>query len=330
MSASKSFFDTSFIHTIEMHIRKRDGIDLDQQFVDKKPPLRITQAYWDSNRKGMSFRLNPNHEGKISSQTANRLTYGNCPSSAQLELIMQHWALHNGFKRTDLNIKRVDFAIDCKTKGNAAIFKKLSELLITSLVVKHGTNRKDQYYCSDIIERRPKSIAAKAIPFEFTCYDKQTQSPRNETIMRLELRYKADLRYKGDHSNSIPSMLKNLSKEVASLANYYEKTLFVLSLQLYNEFMELQNNCIEQLSPYQFLAQNTDRVFSRMQVENFFVLIGKDEKQANNCTKYFSDHFGHFYVNKSSYKLLIKQIRKHIKNYITSNAVFADYSVNCK
>lgn len=321
------------IHTLEMHIRKREGINLEQTFVDKKPPKRVARSYWDSNQRGLSIQINPNNEGKISSESGKWLTYGNCPSTEQLEHILQKWAAHKGLKRDDLQIRRTDFAIDCKNEKNAAQFKKLADLLITALVIKHDVNRKNQFICSDILTRKAKSISAKAVPspYEFICYDKRNQSPRNDAIWRLELRYKADLRYKGSHAKcSILNMLNSLSKEVASLADYYEKTLSVLNLQLYHEYMTLQDNCTEQLSPYQFLVQNTERVFCRMQVENFFALLGKDGKQANNCAKYFSDHYCHFYVSKNGFKLLIKEIRNHIKNYITSDAVFANYDVNCK
>ena len=55
-------------------------------------------------------------------------------------------------------------------------------------------------------------------------YDKRTQSPRNDIVWRLELRYKADLRNKGSNvENSIPVMLSSLSKEVALLADYYRR-----------------------------------------------------------------------------------------------------------
>ena len=144
------------------------------------------------------------------------------------------------------------------------------------------------------------------------------------------MRYKTDLRYKNSATNSVPVMLNNLAKEVASLTDYYEKTMLVINKQLYREFMALQANCTEKISAYQFLAQNEGRVFCRMQVENFFMLLGKDEKQAFNCTKYFTDHYAHFYVSKSGFKSLIKEIRQHIKKCITSDAVFSNYDTNCK
>lgn len=326
-----NLIQSGFIHTLEMHIRKRDGINLEQVFVDKKHPKRVARAYWDSNKKGVSIQINPNKEGYFSLETGNWLTYGNCPSTQQIESILQKWASHKGLDRSDLQIRRTDFALDCKNEENTAQFKKLADMLITALVVKHDVSRKNQYCCTDIIERKPKSIAAKAAPFEFICYDKRTQSPRNDTLWRLELRYKADLRRKSSCAlNNISSMLNSLSKEVASLIDYYEKTLSVLNLQLYHEYMTLQDNCTEQLSPYQFLVQNTDRVFCRMQVENFFMLLGRDEKQARNCADYFSGHCAHSYVSKSSFKSLIKQIRSNIKKYVTSDAVFANYDVNCK
>lgn len=308
-----------------------NDINLEQVFVDKKHPKRVARAYWDSNKKGLSVQINPNKEGSISPETGSWRTYGDCPSITQLEAILQKWAAHKGMRRDDLQIRRTDFALDCKKEENAAQFKKMSDMLITALVIKHNISRKNQYWGSDIIERKAKSISAKAAPFEFICYDKRNQSPRNDTLWRLELRYKADLRRKGSNApNSIPAMLNELSKEVASLVDYYEKTLSVLNLQLYREYMELQENCTEQLSPYQFLVQNTDRVFCRMQVENFFAILGKDGKQASNCAKYFSDHYCHLYVSKNGFKLLIKEIRNHIKNYITSNAVFVNYNENCK
>ena len=239
-------------------------------------------------------------------------------------------AAHKGLRRDDLQIRRTDFAVDCKNEENAAQFKKLADLLIAALVVKHDVNRKNQYYCSDIITRTAKSICAKAAPFEFTCYDKRTQAPSHDAIWRLEMRYKTDLRYKNNITNSVPVMLTNLSKEVASLADYYEKTLLVINQQLYREFTVLQANCAEKISAYQFLAQNAERVFCRMQVENFFALLGKDEKQAFGCTKYFTNHYAHYYVSRSGFKTLIKEVRQHIKKYITSDAVFANYDDNCK
>ena len=228
---------SGFIHTLEMHIRKRNGINLEQTFVDKQHPKRVARAYWDSNKKGLSVQINPNKEGSISPETGRWRTYGDCPSTTQLEAILQKWASRKGLERNDLQIRRTDFAIDCKNEKNAAQFKKLADMLITALVIKHDVNRKNQFICSDILTRKAKSISAKAIPspYEFICYDKRNQSPRNDTIWRLELRYKADLRYKSSKAKSrILDMLNSLSKEVASLADYYEKTLSVLNLQLYH------------------------------------------------------------------------------------------------
>ena len=82
-----------FIHTLEMHIRKKDGINLDQPFVDKKQPKRVSRCYWDSNKKGLSVQFNPNKEGSISPETGSWRRYGDCPSTEQLVRILQKWLL---------------------------------------------------------------------------------------------------------------------------------------------------------------------------------------------------------------------------------------------
>lgn len=156
-----NLIQSGVIHTLELHIRKRDGINLEQTFVDKKHPKRIARSFWDSDKKGLSVQINPNKEGSISPETGSWRTYGDCPSTTQLEAILQKWATHKGLKRDDLQIRRTDFAIDCKNEENAAQFKKLADMLITALVVKHDVNRKNQFFVVTFLHAKPRVYLQK-------------------------------------------------------------------------------------------------------------------------------------------------------------------------
>lgn len=310
-----------FIHTAELRIKWREGIDVEKNLNDTFHPKRIHnwQAGVNGLAKAASMVFNPNHEGMFLRQSERWSPDGICYSLAKFRNILKQWASEKGFTQNDINISRVDFAIDSTDPQEAATFKKAADLLITAFVVKHNISMKNQYYTTDIIRRSPKAICATCKPFEITCYNKQIQLSKANAIWRLELRYFRDFRHNINQEN-VQNMLLGINNEINSLKEYYSQTLDVLNAELFGEYMILQKKCKGKAKITQFIAQNADRFFTRNQIELFYTMMGRSEKSARIAANNFSDEFAHLYIKKPLYEDFIDMVKMQIQQYIQKDA----------
>ncbi len=317
-----AFNSNGFIHTAELRIKWRDGIDVQTNLNDKTNPKRINkwQAGVNETGKSSSMVFNPNHECFFIKQSARWSEPETCYSLFKFNQILNLWASEKGYCQSDIHVSRIDFAVDHKDPQNAAFFKKLSDLLITSFVVKHKVTAKAQYYTTDIIHRTPKSICATAKPFEVTCYNKHIQSPQADAIWRFEMRYFKDLRHKKHIETAVKDMLLLLSEELNSLKEYYYATIETLTAELSKAYQALQEKSKDKINVNQFITQNADRFFSRKQIELFFTLLEYEENSAKNAANNYSDRVSHLYVNKTSYVRFIDMLQIQIQAYIQNDA----------
>lgn len=310
-----------FIHTAELRICKHEDTN-PANLKDKRRPKRITSVH--SCDACLTAVFNPNHEGFVSKQSGEWREHGECFSLSDFQNILKKCISEKEISLNAVSISRVDFAFDCFNPSTAAVFKKLSDLLITALVVKHNISRKDQYCTTDIIRRKPKSICARTKPkhFEFTCYDKETQLPEREALWRLELRYLKHFRKKDENQKTVRDMLMEIADEIQSLKKWRLQTQEVLAKELAQQFFELQQTTAETLNANQFIAQNGERFFSREQIRSFLRLIGYSEKIAWNGAKNFSDRYKHLYINGNQFNNFIDMLIMQIKKYINNDAQF--------
>lgn len=305
-----------FIHTLELRLYERDNNDIYQDFVDKSPPKRIARhPIINTNRRFVSLAFNPNNEATYLKQSGRWSYDYECFSLAKLNDIIRDWAAQKS--ANNIRYTRADFAIDCINENEAAMFKKFADLLISTFVLKNRIKRKDQFFTSDIIKRRPKLIGATHKPFDFTCYSKAIQNPSSNVFWRLELRYKTDLRRKEMNLMTIEKMLAAIQTEIKSLSAFYDETINKYACQLAHEFLNLQGQCKEKLSPYQFLSINEDRVFARDQVRQFFKAIGTTNELTEHKIKHFTDYYkNRLFVSKTNYKKFLSAIVNEISNYM--------------
>lgn len=107
-----------FIHTAEVNVRWRQGIDIEQPRGNKQS---ITEWHGGANKDGntATFRFNPNNERVCSPCSGNMVRLGNCTSFADFENVLTATANRAGFERDDLDIMRVDFTTCGNTSGKS-------------------------------------------------------------------------------------------------------------------------------------------------------------------------------------------------------------------
>jgi len=158
----------AFVHTAELRILPRPGIDLQRDLTSRKAPKRITGWRAGGDRRQATCRFNPNNETVKSPSTGELLRRGNCTSLADFEQILSTWAGQHGLVRDDIRIKRVDYALDCRRDDDAALFKKLSDLLIACFCIHAEVDDYGSYWGESFLTMRPKNnkaIAKKRLYF---------------------------------------------------------------------------------------------------------------------------------------------------------------------
>ena len=307
-----------FVHTCEIRILPRPGIDLQHDLTSRKAPRRITGWRSGSDRRQATCRFNPNNETVKSPVTGDLLRRGNCTSLADFEQILSTWAEQHGFVRDDIRIKRLDYALDCHRDDDAALFKKLCDLLIGCFSVHREVDDYGSYFGETFLTMRPKNnkAIAKKRDFVFERYSKYIESPDHGAIWRTELRYTYPRKTTGDPLTA----LNKIVDELKVLPAYIEAAEAELNANLYRDFQEKQARSGEALSVAQYILENDGRFFSHRQVRRFYALvhgINEDAAESRACG-YIRGH-KHLFVSKGQFRNFIKTIITSIQNYVGSD-----------
>ena len=325
-------FDTrrdGFVHTAEIKVRWRQGIDLEAPRGNKKS---ITEWHGSANKDGntATFRFNPNNERVCSPCSGNMVKLGNCLSLADFESVLTATANRAGFARDDLDIMRVDFAVDHYGEGEEADrFQKLCDLLIAAFIVKHDIQPKHQHWSETIITRAPKSNKATWESVTIERYNKAIQQPEHGALWRFELRYSRDKKHPDkEQPTEVKKMLEALIEELNSLPKFYTAAQKQMNEALLAQYDRLCAESRDDIRVYQFLHQNNDRIFSRAQVRQFFAGLGLEKGKCEEKANSFSSRKRHLYISKQQFESFTEYLAFSIKRWYTNDPCFDDFLKN--
>jgi len=317
-----------FVHTAEINVRWRQGIDLETLRGNKQS---ITKWHGSANKDGntATFRFNPNNERVCSPYSGNMVKLGNCPSLADFENVLTATANRAGFARDDLDIMRVDFAVDHYGEEGADYFRKLCDLLIAAFIVKHDIPPKDQHWSETTITREPKSNKATWGAFTFERYNKAIQQPEHGATWRFELRYSRDKKHPDkEQPTEVKEMLEALIEELNSLPKFYTAAQKQMNEALLAQYDRLRSESRDDIRVYQFLQMSNDRIFSRAQVRQFFVGLGLDKSECQDKANTFSRKKGHLYISKQQFESFTECLAFSMKTWYENTPSFDEFLKN--
>ena len=314
-----------YIHTAAVSIAWREGIDVEEKRSDRK---RITKWVSGVNgtKRAATMRFNPNKETIVSPFSGNVVSKGNCRSLAEFEDILSNWACSAGYDRSDVDVTRVDFAMDCYDEREAALFRKLCDLMIVAFIVRHGIEDKHQYWGETTVSMRPKNNKAVWGQIAMERYNKALQQMSHGAIWRTELRYEKDLKHpEREQPESVREMLEALQEELRSLPAHYEEAQERVNEAMYARYCDLQDGSKDSLKVNQFLYMNSDRVFSRSQIVGFYNLIGAgDGKRCRKRADNYSARYAHLYITRKRFEAFIEWVIGQLEKYLTNEVLFTD------
>lgn len=311
---------SGYVHTAEIAVHWREGIDVEVKRSDRK---RITK--WNPGQNGgrrpATMRFNPNKEKVCSPYSGNMVNRGNCRSLADFENLLESWAISTDLQRDDVKVTRADFALDCFAEEDAAVFRKLCDLMIAAFCVRHDIECKHQYWGETIISMQPKNCKAVHGQIAMERYNKSLQQPSNGAIWRTELRFTKDTKHpEKEQPQTIQAMLEALTDELCGLPAFYEEAQERLNDALFARYTALQNGSEDHIKINQFLYQNNDRVFSRAQVRDFFLRLGvTDNKRRTDCADNYSRRYAHLYTSKAQFTLFIEWVISEVEKWVTND-----------
>jgi len=316
--------EPGFIHTTELRIFPREGIDVETSRNSRVKPKRI--SYWRPGKNGShlaaSCRYNPNLESVRSPYSRNMVRIGNCLSLSAFEKLLTEWAKNQNYERSDIGIKRADFAIDCRRSEDADLFRKLSDLLIAAFIVSRNVKERDEFYSESFMTLKHKSFKATAPKqgVEIEKYNKLLQDPRVGAFWRLEFRYRFPRKKTGD----VNTALNQLIRELKILPRFYGAALNELNKNLFEQFIELQAQSDDKLHANQFVLQHSSRFFNHLQVRKFLAMAhGITEKQAECRAKHYVARHRHLFISKKMFQAFVKAIIEQMQKY-TNDGTFSD------
>ena len=313
-----------FIHTAEVKVRWRPGIDIETPRGNRKS---ITQ--WKSGVNGKNiaatFRFNPNNERARSPYSGNTVNRGNCRSLVDFENVLTATASRIGLERDDMDVLRADFAVDHYDKEGNERFRKLCDLVVDTFITRHDIQEREQKCVTSRTTKRDKGNSAEWGPFELKRYNKSVQQPNHGAIWRFELRYKKDKKHPDKAQPvSVKEMLEAIVEELEGLPKFYRAAQKQLTEALLTEFMTLQASSEDRLKVFQFLFLNDDRIYSRAQIKDFLCGLGTDPKKARKNANNYSDRYRTLYISQSDFTAFTEYLSFLIKTYLTNEAFFED------
>ena len=292
------------IHTSQIEIPTRNGLDLSRDCGDHKPPKFVTE--WRHcvrhNKPRVQARFNPNASDA-------------CLTLGEYERRLTAWGQEHGFERSDFYHSRADFAVDCFDPIEAEHFKKLCDLVVYTFIVKHRVSARDMYWGMAPLDEIQKNLHARKRHFMVERYFQKIQDPHHGAIWRFELRNNRNLNNQPKNDPAyLKALLEDTAQEIGSLPSFYNEAIQTLALKQSDKFKDLQATTADKLSRYQFLLERNDRVFSREQVRLFLENTGVDN--VKDKADYFADEYPKLFISRKEFKTFIDELKQRIAAYI--------------
>lgn len=312
----------SFVHTAELSIEK-PNMGIHNFMIDK----RIKSYSISKDERRIILQYNPNSDTDF-----DGITYwksGDCDSLSDFELSLCDWAYGEGLNREEVDVRRIDFAINFIHMLTAEHYHRLSQALIHGFISAKHIKPKEQYWGYSVSTMQEKNLKAKWRRIEFELYYKQIQDPLNQAIWRLELRYGVDWQRNKRKAETPLQMLEKLKAEVLTLKNeqVFQTFTHEQNICLLADFKKKYGDKVKPSTINLYVSENRLRFFSTEQLQEFFFMLSFDSKHA--VRNYRTRHKGHDFITCEEYCNFVQLIVDIITDWIENEARWGDkYSIS--
>ncbi len=213
----------------------------------------------------------------------------------------------------DFKWKRLDLSFNTLDNTYYENYTKLNRLLISCFA--SATNDYNTYDTKDFWTGKTKSLATKNGYREVEFYDKQNESQnRSPYYSRLEFR---SLRMRADvETEFLTIWFDRLDKAVRQFENVQHKFNRHMA-EIYLNDLKKKKHERQFLSINSFLMTRKDYIFTSWQMKNLLMLIGLDEKQAQNKAYNFKKNHKIEYFKKDDLEAIVSDIKSKITEYFS-------------
>lgn len=213
----------------------------------------------------------------------------------------------------DFKWKRIDLSFNTMDNQYYENYTKLNRLLIACFA--SANNDCNTYDTKDFWAGRTKSLATKNSYREIEFYDKKDESQnRSPYYSRLELR---SLRVCNDIETEFLNLwfhrLDKAAQEFENVQNKFNKHM----AEIYLNDLKKKKHERQFLSINSFLMTKKDYIFTSNQMKKLLMLIGLDEKQAQNKAYNFKKHHQIEYFKKDDLDAIVSDIKSKITDYFS-------------
>ena len=213
----------------------------------------------------------------------------------------------------DFEWKRIDLSFNTLDNKYYENYTKLNRLLIACFA--SATNDYNTYDTRNFWTGCTKSLATKNNYREVEFYDKQDESQnKSPYYSRLEFR---SLRMRADiETEFLTIWFDRLDKAVREFENVQHKFNQHMA-EIYLNDLKRKKQERQFLSINSFLMTRKDYIFTSRQMKNLLMLIGLNEKQAQNKAYNFKKHHKIEYFKKEDLAAIVADIKTKITDYFS-------------
>jgi|GEM_PF-6789157 len=214
---------------------------------------------------------------------------------------------------SDFKWKRIDLSFNTMNNQYYENYTKLNRLLIACFA--SANNDCNTYDTKDFWSGRTKSLATKNSYREIEFYDKKDESQnRSPYYSRLELR---SLRVCSDIETEFLNLwFHRLDKALQQFENVQHKFNQHMA-EVYLNDLKKKKHERQFLSINSFLMTRKDYIFTSKQMKNLLMLIGLNEKQAQNKAYNFKKYHKIEYFKKEDLAAIVADIKTKITDYFS-------------
>lgn len=210
--------------------------------------------------------------------------------------------------------KRIDLSFNTLDNMYYANYTKLNRLLIACLA--DSANDSNTYDTKDFWNGRTKSLATKNGYREVEFYDKHDESKRKSPYYsRLELRSK---RISGGIEHEF---LHIWFERLDKAAQHFEKVQDRFNqnmVEIYMEDLSKKKPDRDFLNITSFLMTRRDYIFTNSQLKKLLLMLGMNEKEAQNKAYNFKKRHSIEYYKKEDLDAIIADIKGRILEYFSN------------
>lgn len=309
----------AFAHTAELNMEKP------KSYHDYQGDYRITGQSLSKDGKHVTLKFNPNNDGERS-EFGTLHKFGDCESLSDFEYSLNQWAASEELNRNDIDVCRIDFAVNFLKHETADHWCKLSDATTIAFCYTHNVKPKDQYWGHAITTMDEKNLKATWGRYEIERYNKKLQDSRNQAIWRLELRYGIDYSRNHRKAETPAQMLDKLRSEVLKLKSReaFDRMIEGQNACLYHDFVMKYGRNAKTHTMNMYVSENSERIFSTEQLRELYRLFGcqsnLNDVVKNYCKRYdYSD-----FITYNEYATFIQQIADAITDWVENEARWGD------